>query len=160
MFCDHRRSAVVPKRRDKMCFWYTAGAPNSLGQAPPDTLKNFDASKFPLVKSDPLCVFSAMPDGLANASRPHSKLRTRSPLCGEFIAGNPSLVPASVRNRLPFTSVHSHADALKSSGAFFRNMDRVKVPETAISPQNGAEGPCGGAAKRCYGKSGALMECD
>lgn len=126
MFCDHRRSAVVPKRRDKMCFWYTAGAPNSPGQAPPDTLKNFDASKSPLVKSDPLCVFSAMPDGLANASRPHSKLRTRSPLCGEFIAGNPSLVPASVRNRLPFTSVHSHADALKSSGAFFRNMDRER----------------------------------
>jgi hypothetical protein len=84
MFCAHRRSADATKRRDKMCFWYTAGAPNYPGQAPPDTQKNFDASKSPLVKSDPLYVFSAMPDGLANASRPHSKLRTRSPLLEGF----------------------------------------------------------------------------
>ena len=28
----------------------------------------------------PLAINPAMPDGLANASRPHSKLRTRSPL--------------------------------------------------------------------------------
>jgi hypothetical protein len=46
MFCGHRRFAGATKQQDKMCFWYTAGAPNSLGQAPPDTLKNFDASKF------------------------------------------------------------------------------------------------------------------
>ncbi len=79
MFCHYRRSAPSTKQRDKMCFWSTAGTPNPPGQALPDTLKNFDASKFLLVKSDPLCVFSAMPDGLANASRPHSKLRPRSP---------------------------------------------------------------------------------
>lgn len=46
MFCHYRRFALMTKQRDKMCFWYTAGAPNSPGQAPPDTLKNFDASKF------------------------------------------------------------------------------------------------------------------
>lgn len=46
MFCGHRRCAGVTKQWDKMCFWYTAGAPNPPGQAPPDTLINFDASKF------------------------------------------------------------------------------------------------------------------
>lgn len=39
----------------------------------------------PQVKSDPLSINPAMPDGLANASRPHSKLRTRSPLSGWFM---------------------------------------------------------------------------
>jgi len=71
-------------------------------------------------------MFSAMPDGLANASRPHSKLRARSPLPGELITGNPALVPASARNPPPFTSVHSHAAAQKSSGAFFHDMDRER----------------------------------
>lgn len=71
----------------------------------------------------PLCPGYAMPDGLANASRPHSKLRTRSPLCGKFSAGNPPLVPASARNCPPFIRVHSHAGAQKSSGAFFRVSD-------------------------------------
>lgn len=33
----------------------------------------------------PLCPGYPMPDGLANASRPHSKLRTRSPLSGWFM---------------------------------------------------------------------------
>jgi hypothetical protein len=40
------------------------------------------------------------------------------------------LVVLTLRNHLPFTSVHSHADAQKSSGAFFRDMGG-KVPETA-----------------------------
>ena len=31
------------------------------------------------------------------------------------------------------------------------------MPETPPSPQNGAEGPCGGAPKRCYGKSGVVV---
>lgn len=79
MFCHYRRFAPMTKRRDKMCLWSTAGTPKPPGQALPDTLKSFDASKSPLVKSAPLCVFSAMPDGLANASRSHSKLRPRSP---------------------------------------------------------------------------------
>ena len=38
--------AGVTKQRDKMCLWSTAGTPNLPGQAPPDTLINFDASKF------------------------------------------------------------------------------------------------------------------
>lgn len=84
MFCDHRQRAGVTKWRDKMCLWSTAGTPKPPGQALPDTLKNFDASKSPLVKSTPLCVFSAMPDGLANASRAHSKLRPRSPFSMGF----------------------------------------------------------------------------
>lgn len=33
----------------------------------------------------PLAINPSMPDGLANASRPHSKLRTRSPLSGWFM---------------------------------------------------------------------------
>lgn len=45
-------------------------------------------------------------------------------------------------------SLHSHADALKSSGAFFGVMDREK----ALRPQKRAEGPCGGADKHCYVK--------
>ncbi len=32
----------------------------------------------------PLAINPAMPDGLASASRPHSKLRTRSPLFVRF----------------------------------------------------------------------------
>lgn len=38
--------AGATKQRDKMCLWSTAGTPKPPGQAPPDTLKNFDASKF------------------------------------------------------------------------------------------------------------------
>jgi hypothetical protein len=46
MFCGHRHCADTTKQRDKMCLWSTAGTPNPPGQAPPDTLKNFDTSKF------------------------------------------------------------------------------------------------------------------
>jgi len=76
-----------------------------------------------LVKSDPFDNIPAAPGGLANASRPHSKLRARSPLSDEFCAGNPRLVTTYARNSPSFTPVHSHAAALKSSGAFFRVMD-------------------------------------
>lgn len=68
------------------------------------------------------CVLSAMPGGMANASRPHSKLRTRSPLSEMNVSReNAALVQAFVRNRVLFTVVHSHAGAQKSSGAFFRD---------------------------------------
>ncbi len=40
------RSAVTATDADKMCLWSTAGTPKPLGQAPPDTLKNFEALKF------------------------------------------------------------------------------------------------------------------
>ena len=43
-----------------------------------------------------------------------------------FFVQNSPLVPAFVRNRPPFTSVHSHAGAQKSSGAFFHDMDRER----------------------------------
>lgn len=79
-----------------------------------------------LVKSDPFDDISAAPGGLANASRSHSKLRARSPLSGELITGNPALVPASARTRPPLISVHSHAAAPESSGAFFRVWDRER----------------------------------
>lgn len=36
----------------------------------------------PRLNPTPLAINPAMPDGLASASRPHSKLRTRSPLSG------------------------------------------------------------------------------
>jgi len=76
-----------------------------------------------------------------------SKVTASDAPCDEFYAGNPPLVPASARNQAPFTSVHSHADAQKSSGTFFRDMDRGKVPETSLRPQKRAEGLYGGAAK-------------
>jgi len=82
-----------------------------------------------------LSKLSAAPDGLSNASRPHSKLRARSPLSGELITGNAALVPASARNRRPFTFVHSHASAQKSSGAFFR----VRAGKGATFGPEGAE---------------------
>ncbi len=37
MFCHYRRSALATELRDKMCFWSTAGTPETHGQAPPDT---------------------------------------------------------------------------------------------------------------------------
>lgn len=79
-----------------------------------------------LVKSDPFGDIPAAPGGLANASRPHSKLCTRSPLSGELITGNPRLVTTYDRNSPPLTSVHSHATAQKSSGAIFRDLDRER----------------------------------
>lgn len=121
MFCHYRRSAPATKQRDKMCLWSTAGTPNPPGQAPPDTRQ---VLRFLLV--DPFGDIPAAPGGLANASRSHSKLRTRSPLSGKLITENPPLVPASARNRLLFTRMHSHSGAQKSSGAFFRVLDRGK----------------------------------
>ena len=38
--------AGATKQRDKMCLWSTAGTPKPPGQALPDTLKNFDVSRF------------------------------------------------------------------------------------------------------------------
>lgn len=124
MFCDHRQRAGVTKRRDKMCLWSTAGTPELPGQAPPDT--RMGPRSHSSLNPTPFDNIPAAPGGLANASRPHSKLRARSPLLGEFIAGNPPLVTASARNPRPFTRVHSHAAAPESSGAFFRVWDRER----------------------------------
>ncbi|MCZ0778071.1 hypothetical protein, partial [Klebsiella pneumoniae] len=43
-----------------------------------------------------------------------------------LIAPFGGLVVLTLRNRLPFTRVHSHAVAQKSSGAFFRVMARER----------------------------------
>jgi hypothetical protein len=59
------------------------------------------------------------------------------------------LVVLTLRNHLPFTCVHSHAVAQKSSGAFFRDMVR-KGAGNGLRPQKRAEGACGGAGKGCY----------
>ncbi|EEV6403886.1 hypothetical protein E8C82_23235 [Escherichia coli] len=69
---------------------------------------------------------TASQSSLLNASRSHSKLCTRSPLSGELCAGKQAFMPASTPNRPPFTCVHSHAAAQKSSGAFFHDMDRER----------------------------------
>jgi hypothetical protein len=69
---------------------------------------------------------STAPGGLANASRPHSKLRTRSPLSDEFCAGNMALVTTSARNIPLLTFMHSHAVAQKSSRMFSRVLDRER----------------------------------
>ena len=69
-------------------------------QARPDTL-NFVRTKFfcdsdggqdSQSGSEWHHLFSAAPVGLANASRPHSKLRARSPLSEELSAGKRGLV--------------------------------------------------------------------
>lgn len=124
MFCDHSRL----RRRHK-----TAGQDVSLEYRRHAKSSWSGSARHPpgiavplLVKSDPFDDISAAPDGLANASRSHSKLRARSPLSGELITGNPALVPASAPNRPPFTSLHSHAAAPESSGAFFHDMDRER----------------------------------
>jgi len=109
MFCGHRRCAGATKRRDKMCLWSTAGTPELPGQAPPDT--RMEPRSHSSLNPTPFDNIPAAPGGLANASLPHSKLRARSPLLGEFIAGNPPLVPASTRNSPLFTCVNSHAIA-------------------------------------------------
>ena len=69
-----------------------------------------------------------------------------------LIAPFGGLVVLTLRNRLPFTRVHSHAVAEKSSGAFFRVMARERCWKMANSLQSGAEGLSEGASKRCYGK--------
>ncbi|CAH3953847.1 hypothetical protein AI2614V1_5979 (plasmid) [Klebsiella oxytoca] len=140
MFCHYRRSAPATKQRDKMCLWSTAGTPNPPGQAPPDTRQ---VLRFLFVKSDPFGDIPAAPGGLANASRPHSKLCTRSPLSGELITGNPPLVTASARNPRPFTFVHSHAAAQKSSGAFFRVMARERCRKRPARVRNALRGSQG-----------------
>nr|URQ56326.1 Hypothetical protein [Raoultella ornithinolytica] len=93
------------------------------------TCRLWESALIRLVKSDPFGDIPAAPGGLANASRPHSKLCTRSPLSGELITGNPPLVTASARNPRPFTRVHSHAAAPKSSGAFFHDTGRERYPK-------------------------------
>ena len=80
---------------------------------------------------------SAAPDSLSNASRPHSKLRARSPLSEMTVScENAALVPASARNRPPFTCVHSHAAAPESSGAFFHDMDRERCRKRPAHGRN------------------------
>lgn len=134
MFCDHSRL----RRRHK-----TAGQDVSLEyrrharafhQARPDTL-HFVRTKFfcNSVKgqdsqSDSVCTHrkAAAPGGLANASRPHSKLRARSPLSEELSAGKPALVTTYARNAPLFTFVHAYAPAQNLSGAFFRVLDRER----------------------------------
>ena len=140
MFGHYRRSAPATKQRDKMSLWSTAGTPNPPGQAPPDTRQ---VLRFLFVKSDPFGDIPAAPGGLANASRPHSKLCTRSPLSGELITGNPPLVTASARNPRPFTFVHSHAAAQKSSGAFFRVMARERCRKRPARVRNALRGSQG-----------------
>lgn len=90
MFCHYRRSAPATKQRDKMCLWSTAGTPNPPGQAPPDT--RLGSRSHSSLNPTPFNCIPAAPGGLANVSRPHSKLRTRSPLSDEFCAGNMPLV--------------------------------------------------------------------
>lgn len=49
---------------------------------------------------------------------------------------NAALVPASARNRPSFTSVHSHAPAPKSSGAFFMGMGRERCRKRPSGRRN------------------------
>lgn len=98
--------------------------PNPPGQALPDT--RLGPWSYSSLNPTPFDDLPAVPAGLANASRSHSKLRARSPLQGKLITRNPALVPASARNYPPCTIVHTHAGAQKSSGAFFHDTDRER----------------------------------
>lgn len=71
-----------------------------------------------------------------------------APLIVDF-GGFVALMP---RNEPPFTCVHSHAGAQKSSGVFFSDTDGEMVPEMALRPQKRAEGVPGGAGKNSYVK--------
>jgi hypothetical protein len=110
-----------------MCLWSTAGTPNLPGQAQPDT--RLGPRSHSSLNPTPFDKIPAAPSGLANASRPHSKLCTRSPLFCGFCAGNPHPVTTSARNRQPFTFVHSHAAAQKSPGAFYWVLARERYPK-------------------------------
>jgi len=148
MFCDHSRLRQRHKTAGQDVSLEYRRHARAFHQARPDTL-NFVRTKF-FCHSDGgqdsqsagVCTQckAAAPAGLANASRPHSKLRARSPLSDEFCAGNPRLVPASVRNHLPFTLVHSHAAAPESSGAFFHDLDRERCRKRPSGRRNALRG--------------------
>ena len=57
-----------------------------------------------------------------------------------LIAPFGGLVVLTLRNRLPFTRVHSHAGTQKSSGAFFSRYGHRKVYVSGRRPQKRAEG--------------------
>jgi len=96
------------------------------------------------VKSNPLRDVSAAPAGLANASRPHSKLRARSPLPEMTVSlKNAPLVATYGRNRPPFTRVHSHAGAQKSSGPFFHDTDRERCRKRPSGRRIALRAPAG-----------------
>lgn len=144
MFCDHSRLRQRHKTAGQDVSLEYRRHARAFHQARPDTL-NFVRTKF-FCHSDGgqdsqsagVCTHckAAAPAGLANASRPHSKLRARSPLSDEFCAGNLPLVTTFARNRAPFTSVHSHAGAPKTSGAFFRDMAGERCRKRAGGHRN------------------------
>lgn len=88
MFCDHSQLCRRHKAAGQDVFLEYRRHAKTFHQARPDTL-NFVRTKFSChsdrgqdSQSDNFCIRckTAAPAGLANASRPPSKLRTRSPL--------------------------------------------------------------------------------
>lgn len=80
--------------------------------------------------------------GFANASRSHSKLRTRSPLFYGLCAGNRRPGRFRQRNSGRCQFMHSHANAQNLSGAIFGVQSRqmcCKQPARAKMPLRGAE---------------------
>ena len=64
-----------------------------------------------------------------------------------FFVQNPRLVTTYARNRPPFTSVHSHAAAQKSSGAFFRVMVRERCRKRPARVRSALRGSAGVRAR-------------
>ena len=60
---------------------------------------------------------------------------------------NAALVPASARNRPPFTIVHSHSPAQKSSGAFFHDTDRERCRKRPSGSRSALRGFTGVRAR-------------
>jgi len=89
-------SGVSPDQTDRKCFVSTA-----------------------IIMAAHKTLVRAAPRHPANASRLHSKLRTRSPLFCGFCAGNLRPERFRQRNSGLYRFMHNHADAQKSSGVFF-----------------------------------------
>ncbi len=152
MFCDHSQLRRHHKTVGQDVSLEYRRHARAFHQARPDTL-NFVRTKFFCnsvrgqdSQSAGVCTHcqAAAPGGLANASRPHSKLCLRSPLYGEFFAGNPALVTTYARNQPPFIPVHSHAFAQKLSERIFAVSARERL---GFGP-DAAETRCG-RLRRC-----------
>ena len=104
MFCGHRRFAGTTKLSDKMCFWSTAGTKNiSSGAARYAEFRAYEISLLLRSRAGFAKCWrlyppeAAAPGGLANASRPHSQLCTRSPLPDPLIPAGPACTGQSLK---------------------------------------------------------------
>lgn len=110
----------------------------------PEKFRHVEISAFWLsTLNRPPYEISAAPDGLANASRPHSKLRPRSPLSVGFSEPFDPFAGFERLKSQSCTCVHSHAAGQKSSGAFFRVMGGERCRKSAEGRRNALRASAG-----------------